>query len=104
MTMQFQVAEGYTVAIYIFAGSATFDETLVESQNLAILDRSAGQVQIAASQNDTSLDCLVLTGEPINEPMERTGPFVMNTRAELHEAIVDYQAGRMGTITATGTV
>ena len=47
-------------------------------------------------------DCIVLTGEPIDEPMVRYGPFVMNTEAELDEAIADFNAGRMGTIPATG--
>jgi len=48
-------------------------------------------------------DCVVLTGEPIGEPMVRYGPFVMNTHAEIAEAISDFNAGRMGTIPASGT-
>ena len=40
----------------------------------------------------------------MDEPMVRYGPFVMNTADEIQEAITDFQAGRMGSIPATGTV
>ncbi len=66
---------------------------------------SDGDIALATPQDVTGpLDCIVLTGEPINEPMVRYGPFVMNTEAEIHEAITDFKAGRMGSIPATGTL
>jgi hypothetical protein len=47
-----------------------------------------------------SLDVLILGGRPIREPVAWMGPFVMNTREELMQAVADYQAGRLGTIPA----
>jgi redox-sensitive bicupin YhaK (pirin superfamily) len=47
-----------------------------------------------------NLDVLVLGGRPIREPVAWMGPFVMNTREELMQAVADYQAGRLGTIPA----
>jgi redox-sensitive bicupin YhaK (pirin superfamily) len=47
-----------------------------------------------------NLDVLLLGGRPIREPIAWMGPFVMNTREELMQAVSDYQAGRLGTIPA----
>ena len=59
-------------------------------------------VEADATQDSRSpnLDVLVLGGQPIREPVVFHGPFVMNTREEIFEAIEDYHAGRLGTIPA----
>jgi hypothetical protein len=44
------------------------------------------------------LELLLLAGVPLNEPVVRYGPFVMNTEDEIHQAIKDYQSGKMGEI------
>lgn len=60
------------------------------------------RVQAADHQSDEfpNLEVLLLGGLPIREPIAHYGPFLMNTRAELMEAIDDFNAGRMGTIPA----
>jgi hypothetical protein len=45
-----------------------------------------------------TLEVLVIAGAPLNEPIARYGPFVMNTEAEIHQAFEDYRRGRMGAI------
>jgi redox-sensitive bicupin YhaK (pirin superfamily) len=106
-SMRIPAPDGHTALIYSFAGSATVGDTddQLATNHLAVLDRDGGDIVLTVSATATGpLDCIVLTGEPINEPMVRYGPFVMNTEAEIKEAISDFNAGRMGSIPATGNV
>jgi redox-sensitive bicupin YhaK (pirin superfamily) len=105
-TLRIPAPDGHTALVYSFAGSATVGDhgTHLATNHLAVLDRAGGDIVIVVSANASeAFDCVVLTGEPINEPMVRYGPFVMNTQAEIKEAISDFNAGRMGSIPATGT-
>ena len=61
--------------------------------HIAVLSRDGDAVTLHAK---TSAKLLILSGEPINEPVASYGPFVMNTREEIMQAMDDYRAGRMG--------
>jgi quercetin 2,3-dioxygenase len=54
--------------------------------------------KIEVRAGDEPFEVLVLAGQPLNEPVARYGPFVMNTKSEIIEAIDDFQSGRMGAI------
>lgn len=106
-TLRIPVVDGHTALTYAFSGSGLVGELAepLPTHHLAVFERTGGDLILtAAADAREPLDCLVLTGEPINEPMVRYGPFVMNTRDELQEALDDFNAGRMGSIPATGTV
>ena len=60
----------------------------------------AAPTQPSASPN---LEVLLLGGLPIREPIVHYGPFLMNTKAEILEAIDDFNSGRMGTVPAVET-
>jgi quercetin 2,3-dioxygenase len=62
-----------------------------------LLDRKGGEIALEAS-GDASL--LILSGEPIDEPVVMHGPFVMNTADEIRQAIDDFNKGRFATIAA----
>ena len=47
---------------------------------------------------DVPLEVLLIAGVPFNEPVARDGPFVVNTEAEIYQAIEDFSSGRMGAI------
>jgi redox-sensitive bicupin YhaK (pirin superfamily) len=88
--------EGYTVAVVVLKGAVLVNGSkIVHEAGFALLDRSGGEVRLEADR-DASL--LVLSGEPIEEPVVMHGPFVMNTADEIREAIVDFQSGRFGAI------
>lgn len=61
-----------------------------------------GDVITIEADRHEALDVILLGGEPIGEPVEQYGPFVMNTRAELQQAFDDYQRGRLGVVPANG--
>jgi redox-sensitive bicupin YhaK (pirin superfamily) len=66
----------------------------VDPDEVALFERGEEEISIRA-ERDAAL--LVLTGEPLNEPVVGYGPFVMNTREEIHQAYADFQQGRFGT-------
>ena len=61
-----------------------------------------GDTLVLQADDASSLDVLLLGGEPIREPVAAHGPFVMNTREELVQAFEDFQAGRLGRVPAGG--
>ena len=58
-----------------------------------LLDRDGGDITLEAN-NDVTV--LVLSGEPINEPVVAQGPFVMNTVGEIKQAMLDFESGKFG--------
>lgn len=84
---------GHNAFVYVFRGEAVIDGKGIGSGRMAILDNApqADGVRIKATA-PTRL--LVLAGRPLNEPIAQYGPFVMNTQAELHQAVDDFRAGR----------
>ena len=64
-----------------------------------VISTPAADDSTSATTNKSALDILLIGGVPLNEPVERYGPFVMNTKEEILQAIEDYRNGQMGEIT-----
>jgi len=95
---EFRLPNGHTTALFILKGWVRLAEGEVISEaELAVLDREGEAFEIETLV-DTTL--LVLSGQPINEPIVGYGPFVMNSKEEIQQAFIDYQSGRMGRIAA----
>ena len=85
---------GYTTAVLAIEGSALIngDEKL-PTNNLALFDREGEDFTVAALEDGIFL---VMSGEPLNEPIAQYGPFLMNTNAEIAAAIDDFRNGKFG--------
>lgn len=85
--------EGHNSMIAVLSGHVTIDGQGVGEAEIARLSTDGDGVTLHA---DGDAIVLVLTGEPIDEPVVGYGPFVMNSEAEIHQAIEDFNAGRFG--------
>jgi len=93
----------FSALAYVLAGSGTAggEGHPVRAGQLAVFGPGGALTMTAANTQDSrtaALEVLLLGGRPIREPVAMFGPFVMNTRAEIAQAMDDYQAGRLGTI------
>jgi len=82
------------------AGTVGIEQAPFASGQLAVF--GAGDSITVSAAEGSRLDVLLLGGRPIREPVAAYGPFVMNTRAELQQAVDDFNAGRLGTVPADG--
>jgi len=87
--------QGHTAMIAVLTGHATINGQGAGEASIVRFEREGSQVAIHAD-SDTML--LVLTGEPLGEPVFGYGPFVMTNEAEIRQAIDDFNGGRFGAV------
>lgn len=84
--------------LYVFSGALQSAGTRLHDGQMGVLG-AGDSVELAVPEScETTAQALLLGGMPHNEPVVQHGPFVMNTRTEIEQAIRDYQQGLMGTI------
>jgi hypothetical protein len=83
---------------YVFGGQgAVGRDRRPVREGQAALFGPGDAIELRAAEHEP-IEVLVLAGEPLHEPVVRYGPFVMNTKQEIIDAIEDFQQGRMGAI------
>jgi len=97
-----KVPTQYNAFAYVVNGQGLFgsNKSSATRGHAVIFSNSGGHTVSIKNESDvSSLDVLLIAGVPLNEPIARYGPFVMNERHEIEQAIEDYRSGRMGEIT-----
>jgi redox-sensitive bicupin YhaK (pirin superfamily) len=91
-TVEFGFHEDYTTLLFALKGSVTINHAAtLNDAEVAFFERKGTTITLTALKDAT---LLVLNGEPIDEPIAGYGPFVMNTQAEIRQAIEDFDTGR----------
>lgn len=94
----FYATEGHTALLVLLSGQVILNESQsIEAPSLVVLSREEIDFSIKAEQDSKFL---ILTGQPLNEPIEGYGPFVMNSKAEIVEAVRDFNSGKFGSMEA----
>lgn len=83
----------YNTAVLVIEGSVNVNNTPAPENHFVVLKNNAEQFEVSANEDSI---VLVLSGEPITEPIVAHGPFVMNTREEIMQAINDFNIGKFG--------
>ncbi len=89
--VEIPLPEGHAGFVYPFEAALHVGDDAVQNGEIAVLSEG-GMLGVAATEDGARF--LVIAGRPIREPIAKYGPFVMNTAAEIRQAISDYQSGR----------
>jgi quercetin 2,3-dioxygenase len=95
------IPQDFNAFVYVVGGSGLFgaDEKPAQREQVVLFANDADNIFMKVPDNALSpLNVLLIAGAPLNEPVVRYGPFVMNTKEEIDQALDDYRSGRMGKI------
>ena len=92
---RFDFPDGHTLAVLVMEGEVTFNGARAASDDFVLFRRDGERLEVEAAREAR---LLVLSGEPLREPIVQYGPFVMNSEAEIRQAFVDFSRGAFGTL------
>jgi hypothetical protein len=91
-TFQHQLATDLTSFIYLFEGDAVIEKERIPLHSFVVLSKG-DEVRLTAGA--TGARFILVSGQPIGEPIVQYGPFVMNSNDEIHQAMADYRDGKL---------
>lgn len=91
--VDFSFPAHYTTCVLVIEGEVTINDRVFSSNSFVLFATDGEDFSITANEQSK---VLILSGEPLNEPIAAQGPFVMNTRQELWQAFADFQDGKFG--------
>jgi len=86
---------GHNALVYVYRGALDIAGTAVPVQRMAILAGGGDSDGVVLQAGEVPTRALLIAGAPLGEPIAQHGPFVMNTREQLFQAVQDFQAGRL---------
>ena len=89
------IPASHNTAVLMINGNVQVNDTPVAEHSFVLFGNDGEDIAVKANERAV---VLLLSGEPINEPIASYGPFVMNTQLEIYEAIEDFQAGKFGVL------
>ena len=89
------IPAGHNTILLVVNGEITVNGGKADQHNLVLFKNQGDEINISADKDSV---VLLLSGEPINEPIAQYGPFVMNTQRELQEAFHEFQSGKFGVL------
>jgi len=87
------ITKGWTTIVVVRKGQITINDQLAMTGQTMILSQEGTGLTLTAEED---AEVLIMAGEPINEPIVGYGPFVMNSKTEINQAITDFQSGQFG--------
>ena len=85
------IPDGHNVMVFVYEGEMHCGDKVIGAHQLGVFAQK-GTLHLTAGTKQAG--CLIMAGKPIGEPVAKMGPFVMNTEAELRQAVMDYRAGK----------
>ena len=99
-TFDAAIPAGHNAFVYVYRGGLAVDAgestTAVPAQRMAVLANAKDRDGVRLRAGDDGARALLIAGKPLNEPIAQYGPFVMNTQAEIFQAVEDFRAGKFG--------
>ena len=96
-SVSLDVPDGHTAALFILNGSIRIGSQTVGAAELAVMERDGTELAFETLEESV---VLLLGGEPLHEPIVGHGPFVMNTREEIVQAMKAFGSGKFGAMEA----
>jgi quercetin 2,3-dioxygenase len=93
--MSLEIPKNYNALLYVLDGGMIIGDKNVGAKDMVVFNNDGDSIDLIVLEDTRAI---ILSGEPINEPVVSYGPFVMNSEQEIREAIRDYQNGKLGTL------